>query len=59
MTEERPQRRPHGDRPKKRDVNGWIILDKCVGMTSTLAVSVVKCCLSAIKSCYVDTMDLL
>ena len=42
MSEERPQRRPHGDRPKKRDVNGWIILDKGVGMTSTHAVAVVQ-----------------
>ena len=42
MSEERPQRKPQGDRPKKRDVNGWIVLDKGVGMTSTHAVAVVK-----------------
>ena len=34
-------------RPKKRDVNGWIVLDKGVGMTSTHAVAVVKRALSA------------
>jgi tRNA pseudouridine55 synthase len=39
MIEERPQRKPQGDRPKKRDVNGWIVLDKGVGMTSTHAVA--------------------
>ena len=27
---------------EKRDVNGWLVLDKPVGMTSTHAVSVVK-----------------
>jgi tRNA pseudouridine55 synthase len=57
MTEERPQRRPHGDRPKKRDVNGWIILDKGVGMTSTHAVAVVKRSLSAKKAGHAGTLD--
>ena len=57
MTEERPQRRPQGDRPKKRDVNGWIILDKGVGMTSTHAVAVVKRGLSAKKAGHAGTLD--
>ncbi|QFU14938.1 tRNA pseudouridine(55) synthase TruB [Microvirga thermotolerans] len=57
MTEERPQRRPQGDRPKKRDVNGWIILDKGVGMTSTHAVAVVKRSLSAKKAGHAGTLD--
>jgi tRNA pseudouridine55 synthase len=57
MSEERPQRRPHGDRPKKRDVNGWIILDKGVGMTSTHAVAVVKRSLSAKKAGHAGTLD--
>jgi tRNA pseudouridine55 synthase len=57
MSEERPQRRPHGDRPKKRDVNGWIILDKGVGMTSTHAVAVVKRGLSAKKAGHAGTLD--
>ncbi|HZH52670.1 MAG TPA: tRNA pseudouridine(55) synthase TruB [Microvirga sp.] len=57
MTEERPQRRPHQDRPKKRDVNGWIILDKGVGMTSTHAVAVVKRSLSAKKAGHAGTLD--
>ena len=29
-------------RPKKQVVNGWIVLDKPVGMTSTHAVALVK-----------------
>src|SRR5690349_14787011 len=57
MSDERPQRRPHGDRPKKRDVNGWIILDKGVGMTSTHAVAVVKRGLSAKKAGHAGTLD--
>ncbi|NIX75560.1 tRNA pseudouridine(55) synthase TruB [Microvirga terricola] len=57
MTEERPQRRPQGERPKKRDVNGWIILDKGVGMTSTHAVAVVKRGLSAKKAGHAGTLD--
>ena len=57
MIEERPQRKPQGDRPKKRDVNGWIILDKGVGMTSTHAVAVVKRGLSAKKAGHAGTLD--
>lgn len=57
MTEERPQRGPRPDRPKKRDVNGWIILDKGVGMTSTHAVAVVKRGLSAKKAGHAGTLD--
>ena len=52
-----PQRRQHSDRPKKRDVNGWIILDKGVGMTSTHAVAVVKRGLSAKKAGHAGTLD--
>jgi tRNA pseudouridine55 synthase len=51
------QRRPQSDRPKKRDVNGWIILDKGVGMTSTHAVAVVKRGLSAKKAGHAGTLD--
>ena len=29
-------------RPKKRDVHGWVVLDKPIGMTSTQAVAVIK-----------------
>jgi tRNA pseudouridine55 synthase len=57
MTEPRPPRGPRADRPKKRDVNGWIILDKGVGMTSTHAVAVVKRSLSAKKAGHAGTLD--
>ena len=57
MIEERPQRKPQGDRPKKRDVNGWIVLDKGVGMTSTHAVALVKRGLSARKAGHAGTLD--
>jgi tRNA pseudouridine55 synthase len=57
MTDETKPRRPHADRPKKRDVNGWIVLDKGVGMTSTHAVAAVKRALSAKKAGHAGTLD--
>lgn len=45
------------ERPKKRDVNGWIVLDKGVGMTSTHAVAVVKRSLHAKKAGHAGTLD--
>ncbi len=56
-TPPRPPQRPQGERPKKRDVNGWIVLDKGVGMTSTHAVAVVKRSLSAKKAGHAGTLD--
>jgi tRNA pseudouridine55 synthase len=53
---ERRERRPH-DRVRKRDVNGWVVLDKGVGMTSTHAVAVVKRALSAKKAGHAGTLD--
>jgi tRNA pseudouridine55 synthase len=53
----RRQRRGPGDRPKKRDVSGWLILDKGVGMTSTHAVAVVKRALNAKKAGHAGTLD--
>jgi tRNA pseudouridine55 synthase len=48
-------------RPKvkreKRDINGWCILDKPVGMTSTHAVSVVKRLFSAKRAGHAGTLD--
>ncbi|MET0744805.1 MAG: tRNA pseudouridine(55) synthase TruB, partial [Microvirga sp.] len=57
MNDDRPQPRPQQDRPKKRDVNGWIVLDKGVGMTSTSAVAAVKRALSAKKAGHAGTLD--
>lgn len=41
----------------KRDVDGWIVLDKPTGMTSTHAVSVVKRAFAAKKAGHAGTLD--
>ena len=41
----------------KRDVHGWLVLDKPVGMTSTHAVSVVKRLFSAKRVGHAGTLD--
>ncbi len=41
----------------KRDVHGWIVLDKPVGMTSTHAVSVIKRLYSAKRAGHAGTLD--
>ncbi len=41
----------------KRDVHGWIILDKPIGMTSTHAVAVVKRLFSAKRAGHAGTLD--
>lgn len=45
------------DRPKRRVVNGWCVLDKPVGMTSTYAVALVKRALNAKKAGHAGTLD--
>lgn len=49
--------RSFAPRPKKRDVHGWVVLDKPVGMTSTHAVSVVKRAYAAKKAGHAGTLD--
>jgi tRNA pseudouridine55 synthase len=44
-------------RRPKRDVNGWLVLDKPVGMTSTHAVSVVKRLFAAKRAGHAGTLD--
>jgi tRNA pseudouridine55 synthase len=44
-------------RRDKRDVHGWVVLDKPVGMTSTHAVSVVKRLFSARRCGHAGTLD--
>jgi len=51
------QTSPREPRPKKRDVNGWVVLDKAVGMTSTHAVAAVKRALNAKKAGHAGTLD--
>lgn len=48
---------PPGQRPKKRDIHGWLILDKPVGMTSTHAVAIVKRVFRAKKAGHAGTLD--
>nr|WP_244645283.1 tRNA pseudouridine(55) synthase TruB [Salinarimonas ramus] len=61
-TDERPARQrdrrgPRPDRPKRRDVNGWVVLDKAVGITSTQAVAMVKRAFNAKKAGHAGTLD--
>jgi tRNA pseudouridine55 synthase len=52
--------RPRGGEQKKRDkrdVHGWVVLDKPVGMTSTHAVAVVKRLFSAKRAGHAGTLD--
>ena len=42
---------------KKRDVHGWAVLDKPVGMTSTHAVAVVKRLFAAKRAGHAGTLD--
>src|SRR5215207_934994 len=41
----------------KREVDGWLVLDKPIGMTSTHAVAVVKRALNAKKAGHAGTLD--
>ena len=59
MTEiaaEKPNRQQQRKR-EKRDVNGWLVLDKPVGMTSTHAVSVAKRVFQAKRAGHAGTLD--
>ena len=59
MSEERIAPADARQRPKriKRDVHGWCILDKPVGMTSTHAVAVVKRLFQAKRAGHAGTLD--
>src|SRR4051795_2579971 len=53
-----PQHKDHKQRRReKRDVHGWIALDKPVGMTSTHAVSVIKRLFTAKRAGHAGTLD--
>src|SRR5436190_2243105 len=52
--------RPRGGEQRKkdkRDVHGWVVLDKPIGMTSTHAVAVVKRLFSAKRAGHAGTLD--
>ena len=50
-------KKPAQPRREKRDVHGWVILDKPVGMTSTHAVSVIKRLFTARRAGHAGTLD--
>jgi tRNA pseudouridine55 synthase len=50
----RPNNPPRRD---KRDVHGWVVLDKPIGMTSTQAVAVVKRLFQAKRAGHAGTLD--
>jgi len=52
-----PDAPPAQRKREKRNVDGWLILDKPVGMTSTHAVSVVKRAFAAKKAGHAGTLD--
>ncbi len=50
-------RKDQQKRRDKRDVHGWVVLDKPVGMTSTHAVSIIKRLFSAKRCGHAGTLD--
>jgi tRNA pseudouridine55 synthase len=55
MTVAAPEQKPA--KRIKREVNGWLVLDKPVGMTSTHAVSVIKRLFAAKRAGHAGTLD--
>src|SRR6516165_9342915 len=59
-TESRASKQPRANnqpRRDKRDIHGWIVLDKPIGMTSTQAVAVVKRLFQAKRAGHAGTLD--
>src|SRR5215470_3449228 len=54
---EEPAAIPPPRKREKRDVHGWIVLDKPVGMTSTHAVSVIRNLFAAKRAGHAGTLD--
>ncbi|HEV7879989.1 tRNA pseudouridine(55) synthase TruB, partial [Bradyrhizobium sp.] len=55
--EQKQQRHNNQPRRDKRDVHGWVVLDKPVGMTSTHAVAIIKRLFSAKRAGHAGTLD--
>jgi tRNA pseudouridine55 synthase len=53
----KPPRAGNQPRRDKRDVHGWIVLDKPIGMTSTQAVAAVKRLFQAKRAGHAGTLD--
>jgi tRNA pseudouridine55 synthase len=56
-TSGKPPRQNQQPRRDKRDIHGWIVLDKPVGMTSTHAVAIVKRLFAAKRAGHAGTLD--
>jgi tRNA pseudouridine55 synthase len=52
-----PRPRKQQFRREKRDVHGWVVLDKPVGMTSTHAVGIIKRLFTAKRAGHAGTLD--
>ncbi len=57
MQQDRVEQTGAQKKRQKRDVHGWIVLDKPVGMTSTHAVSVIKHLFNARRAGHAGTLD--
>jgi tRNA pseudouridine55 synthase len=57
QTEHRRPRNEERRKREKRDVHGWVVLDKPIGMTSTHAVAQVKRLFSAKRAGHAGTLD--
>jgi tRNA pseudouridine55 synthase len=53
----RKEKRKQQPRRDKRDVHGWVVLDKPIGMTSTHAVAVIRRLFSAKRAGHAGTLD--
>jgi len=51
------EQKPVRQKKPKRDVHGWVVLDKPVGMTSTHAVAVIKHLYAAKRAGHAGTLD--
>src|SRR5437870_6968081 len=54
---DKPQQQQGQPRRDKRDVHGWVVLDKPIGMTSTHAVAVVRRLFQAKRAGHAGTLD--
>jgi tRNA pseudouridine55 synthase len=54
---ERQPKQNKQPRRDKRDVHGWVVLDKPIGMTSTHAVAIIKRLFSAKRAGHAGTLD--
>jgi tRNA pseudouridine55 synthase len=55
--DQRRSGQPARQKKQKRDVHGWVVLDKPVGMTSTRAVAIIKHLFAAKRAGHAGTLD--